>query len=62
MIDKDTFEVLQVFKNARYTAMWIVEDVRKESKENTVRGAITSHCIGIADCKTEYGFRWKYAE
>ena len=62
MLDAITGEVLKIFDNAKKAGVWIVETQQRKTKADTVRGSIVRHCIGIADCQTAYGYKWKYAE
>lgn len=62
MLDKNTEEIIMEFDNAKKAGMWIVETQNRQTKPDTVRGAIIRHCMGIADCQTAYGYKWKYRE
>lgn len=62
MLDKITHEVLMQFDNAKKAGIWIVETQNRTTKPDTVRGAIVRHCMGIADCQTAYGYKWKWKD
>lgn len=60
MLDKITEEVIKEFDNAKKAGIWIVEQQKRSTKPDTIRGAIVRHCMGIADCQTAYGYKWKW--
>ena len=62
MLDKITEEVIKEFDNSKKAGIWIVETQNRTTKPDTVRGAIVRHCMGIADCQTAYGYKWKWKD
>lgn len=62
MLDKITEEVIKEFDNSKKAGIWIVDTQNRTTKPDTVRGAIFRHCMGIADCQTAYGYKWKWKD
>lgn len=60
MIDSKTEEILKEFDNCMKAAVWIVENQNKTTKIGTIGRHITCLCMGISDCKTAYGYKWKW--
>lgn len=60
MLNKDTEEIIMEFDNAKKAGIWIVESQNRTTKPDTIRGAIVRHCMGIADCQTAYGYKWRW--
>lgn len=62
MLDRITEEIIKEFDNSMKAGEWIVQCQNRKTKIGTVGRHITCLCMGIADCKTAYGYKWKWKD